>query len=604
MNTADDLRVQTFAGHDTVQVNGITGPTLIDTGAGDDVVHVSAQTAGTPGDPMDPPDYVNELVVETGAGSNILTVDQLASAAGDGFVITDQRISSGLIPGVNYRASGGGSFATIAVYGTSHDDTFQIHSTAASADEMTIVGLNGNDAFEVGVENGSLADIASPLTLTAGSGGSSTAVLSDRAAGSGNADVLLSGSMISGLAGPLDNVPVRVASAGGALAVIIEGTDNAAVAERFTLDGFLRPLSIEGGAGNERFEVLETTTKASLLGGAGDDVYDVGNDIALLGATVTIADTAGKNVIDVDDSAAPDGRIYQLKASGLRRVGTAFDQLNLKSARGTLNILATAGSDQFRALGAPLGLSVNVDLDRGSNVLVGPSAPTRWDVVGVNHVRLGKLGQFRNAAHLVGGANNDQFTFAKVGKITGMLMGGTGVDTLDYSAWTAAVSVDLAASSASAVGGSVFNIENVVGGRGSDVLLGGVGANQLNGGGGNDLILGRAGNDVLFGGAGYDILIGNTGGDRLFGGDGEDILIGGDTIHDADLAALRGILSTWTNSEMDYKSRVTELRGSSLDAASVSDDGAVDLLRGQRDLDWFRASGGDSTDRVLGETLG
>ena len=60
------------------------------------------------------------------------------------------------------------------------------------------------------------------------------------------------------------------------------------------------------------------------------------------------------------------------------------------------------------------------------------------------------------------------------------------------------------------------------GGRGADDLRGGDGNDRLRGQQDNDLMVGGDGNDLLVGGAGDDVLIGDAGFDRLRGGDGAD----------------------------------------------------------------------------------
>jgi len=72
-------------------------------------------------------------------------------------------------------------------------------------------------------------------------------------------------------------------------------------------------------------------------------------------------------------------------------------------------------------------------------------------------------------------------------------------------------------------------IENAVGGRGDDVLIGNEFANELAGGGGSDLLVGEAGADLLVGGAGRDELWGGPGADRFVG---RPIDLDGDRIHD------------------------------------------------------------------------
>ena len=134
--------------------------------------------------------------------------------------------------------------------------------------------------------------------------------------------------------------------------------------------------------------------------------------------------------------------------------------------------------------------------------------------------------------------------------------GGTGADTVAYSASTSGVraSLLLGYGSAGDAARDLFtSIENLTGsdhrdllfgngfnnvlagGDGNDTLDGKVGHDSLNGGAGNDLLRGGNGNDALVGGSGFDQLVGGAGDDALRGGNGRDTFVfeaGADTIAD------------------------------------------------------------------------
>ena len=113
---------------------------------------------------------------------------------------------------------------------------------------------------------------------------------------------------------------------------------------------------------------------------------------------------------------------------------------------------------------------------------------------------------------LIGGAGNDTL-IGGAGNDT--LDGGAGNDTVSYAGATAAVTVNLAAGSASGGAGndSLAGVENVLGGAGNDSVTGDAGANVLDGGAGNDTLDGGAGNDLLIGGAGNDTYVVGSAGD-------------------------------------------------------------------------------------------
>jgi len=143
-------------------------------------------------------------------------------------------------------------------------------------------------------------------------------------------------------------------------------------------------------------------------------------------------------------------------------------------------------------------------------------------------------------------------------------------------------------------GDDVFALKGYAG---PAILDGGAGNDRLSGGGGNDILLGGTGEDVLRGGGGRDILIGGEGSDRLRGRSGDDLLIAGATAYDNQPSALLQIQAEWTSTD-PYLTRIEKLRSGAsglpkLDATTVLDDGAVDILRGNRGLDWFFAGAAD-----------
>lgn len=157
-----------------------------------------------------------------------------------------------------------------------------------------------------------------------------------------------------------------------------------------------------------------------------------------------------------------------------------------------------------------------------------------------------------------------------------LILGGAGDDVASYGRILSAVTVDLAAGTATGQGrDSLAGVEGVFGSRFDDVLLGDPGDNLFAGDTGDDRITGRAGLDTVsltdvpgpvtvdlaageatgagvdvlggienaWGSSDGDILIGDqrrnelfgfAGDDRLFGGPGDDLLAGGDGPDHAD----------------------------------------------------------------------
>lgn len=175
-----------------------------------------------------------------------------------------------------------------------------------------------------------------------------------------------------------------------------------------------------------------------------------------------------------------------------------------------------------------------IDGSAGNDTLAGGSGPD--DLTGG-----------AGADHLTGGGGLDRLLGGDgddilVDDIDGAYFdGGRGIDTLDLSAVTANVGVDLQGSGWIYLGvehqdhgdhtsttwtttleGRAACLENATLGSGNDLIIGNGSINILKGGGGNDVIGGRAGDDALIGGDGADWLWGEAGNDRLTGGAGAD----------------------------------------------------------------------------------
>ena len=138
------------------------------------------------------------------------------------------------------------------------------------------------------------------------------------------------------------------------------------------------------------------------------------------------------------------------------------------------------------------------------------------------------------------GTGDDSFTGNEFNNVVqpgggqNVLNGKGGSDTLDYSASTEGVTVNMAGGSTG--GDSATDFENAVGSAFKDNITGnelsntlkaGKGNDNVKGGGGDDTVRGAAGKDTLRGGTGDDDLYGGAGNDSLFGGGGTDLCKGG-----------------------------------------------------------------------------
>ena len=125
---------------------------------------------------------------------------------------------------------------------------------------------------------------------------------------------------------------------------------------------------------------------------------------------------------------------------------------------------------------------------------------------------------------------------------------------------------------------------------------------NVSGSSANNVLVGGAGTDRLIGGLDRDILIGGSGPSTLNAGSAGDILIGGTTAYDGNAAALAALLAEWSRTDIDYSTRIADLTGSSsgglngaylLNTSTVHADGMVNNLYGGAGMDWYFAGMAD-----------
>jgi serralysin len=177
------------------------------------------------------------------------------------------------------------------------------------------------------------------------------------------------------------------------------------------------------------------------------------------------------------------------------------------------------------------------------------SAPALYDVAAVQYL----YGAKKSARQY-----DDSYSFSNTTTpFTKVIWDGGGNDTINAGAQTQRVKIDLAQGAFSSIGVSSTSysyyyspsvatdnvsiaygsdIENAIGGSGSDTLTGnrlnntlsgGAGGDTLSGANGDDTLNGDAGSDWLYGGLGNDLLSGGTDADYLYGEEGNDTLDGG-----------------------------------------------------------------------------
>ena len=329
----------------------------------------------------------------------------------------------------------------------------------------------------------------------------------------------------------------------------------------------------------------------NLFGGAGEDLADYQSsgaavNVSLQNGTGSGGDAEGDslsgiehlNGTDLNDTLEGDWNTNHLQGGlGNDLLSGLSGQDLLEGAAGNDTILGGAGNDILIGATGDDSLSGGADDDDingdlGNDTLLGDGGNDTLSAGDGNDSLLGGDGDDL----LSGGAGADTID------------GGAGsADRIDYSSSTGALTIDLAAGTASgghAQGDVISNVEQVIGTGLADNIAGNGASNELFGGFGDDTLKGRAGNDTLYGADGADIY-------QYALGDGSDDIVdtgsaGTDTlvltgILSSGVSVVRGDSATvWTNNDPN-------LQPTALDRTSVTDmqlhlnDGSIIALKDQ-----------------------
>ena len=487
------------------------------------------------------------------AGNNTLTGgignDQLRGGAGNDVLIGGAGNDT-LFGGAGSDALQGGDGADIASY----------------ADASTGVTINLKTGIHTGFAAGDTFDSIERIT------GSTFA---DRFVGDAGANVFDGGTG--------DDTIDYSSSAAGISVDLTTGAVAGGDAEGDTL------YSIEGAVGSAFNDTLSTVTAGkTLAGGAGDDLYILGN------TAIVVEEQAGNGVDEVRTglnvfSMAGYANVEKLTYTGtgaFTGTGNSGDNV-LTGGVGDDVFYGGAGADEFHG-GAGIdtvsyadGAALTLNFATGELSGIG-HGDTFYDIEKFAGSNYGDIFIESGDAHQINGLGGvdmvsyematSGITFDLAAKIqTGIaagdlvtnveviqatafadilvgdsganvLIGGGGGDSIDGgagsdSAWylnsAAAVQINLAAGTAvggDALGDTLTNIENLIGSGQDDMLTGDANANSIEGGYGNDIVNGGDGADTIYGSISSNVgsivaADGSTQADLLYGGNGNDIIV-------------------------------------------------------------------------------
>jgi hypothetical protein len=265
--------------------------------------------------------------------------------------------------------------------------------------------------------------------------------------------------------------------------------------------------AIPAGGSNDTF--IAGSGQETLIGRGGQDAVQASGaaSYVLTNTSLTGAGTAAlQNIQNAFLTGSPSGTTFDVSgwtgAATLTGVGGTNTVTLSRDANFTLtnNVLTVSNGGTFTLVNIQRvvltggagnnvfdlsGYTGNAQVNGGggSDTLIGPSTANAWNITGANAGNINSVVTFSAITNLTGGPAADAFKFGAGGSISGMVNGGGGVNTLDYSGnGGVPVTVNLQTGAATSINGGAAggetNIQSLIGSTATtDTLIGPYGPN-------------------------------------------------------------------------------------------------------------------------------
>ena len=345
---------------------------------------------------------------------------------------------------------------------------------AGSGDTLVITGADGDwtvDGLDAGAVNGvSFSGIENLV----GSDGTDSFTFADGASVSGSVDGGTGADTLD-LSASTSGVTVDLLSGSATSVGAISSIENILTgAGDDTIIGALSATILDTGAGNDTLDFSAVTADLAIT-------VHASGAISISDGTDTVSNVSG-----VENIVGGSGTNTYIFEDGASLAGTISGGSNvLDYAASSTAITVNIGAGTATGTGGVSNV-VSVIGGSGSDTLTGPAADASWSITSANSGSVGGV-SFTGIENLAGGSGSDSFAFADSASVTGAVTGGAGSDTLDHSASTAGITIDLSSGTATGTGG-IADIESVVTGAGNDTIIGALSATILGTGDGNDTL--------------------------------------------------------------------------------------------------------------------
>ncbi|MBI4970601.1 MAG: hypothetical protein HZC17_02035, partial [Candidatus Omnitrophica bacterium] len=417
-------------------------------------------------------------------GSMISTAGSVYAPAANTTSIGAMTLGGPVLPSASIEFAS----STFALNASMNAGTF---NPTVSANNMTIAGtIIGNVVTLRPVSSGQFIQLGGADTT-------STLGLMDAELDMITANTLSIGSAVSG------NMSVisAISPAGTNNLILTTGFSFNITASGSIMEPSMQIFTGQANAGSTNLFIGSLFGTVSLLGGSGNDVFTFTQM-----PTGTLNGNGGINILR-GPNIMTNWTITSLNAGRISNSGGLVTFMNIQSLRGGIDkdiykfnpggtisgniadsggknrlkfdvVVTLTGSDVigYSGLATPIaetfsGIS-EIEGFGPADVVIGENVDSIWSL-GVDQIYSDGSGfdplLIIGFEVLQGGSANDRFVFADGASLTGVIDGGGGVNTMDYSAYTTPVTLNLASSTATAVNG-FSNIGSFIGGSTSDFI--------------------------------------------------------------------------------------------------------------------------------------
>jgi Ca2+-binding RTX toxin-like protein len=538
-------------------------PLTVNAGAGNDVVNIGTGDL----------DSVQGAVTVNGqAGTDVVNLMDQTAPFNDTYNITNSSVSR-MFAGGGQTQFGGLTYGTI--------------------EGLTLNAETGNNVINVWS-----TAFGTPVTLNAGAGNDVINIQPSTPSGSSSLDTLMGAVTVNGQDGndavnindqadafngdvytitrsTVQRNAMALVTYGSVENLVVNGAGNAAITYNVTSTLSTTPVTINGGSRNDTFNVTMSAPDPA-----------TGIVVPCLSGALTVNGGAGTDTMTLNDQTDPWAFTWTITSSTVAQSGDAL------ITYGTLEGLTINGGTwgvPYTVQSTAASTPVTIYGGSGSDTLIGPNLINTWNVTGTNQGAVGNV-TFTSMDSLTGGSSNDVFVFGSgASRITGVVNGGGGVNTLSYPGYPSGVSVHLANSptvgTATATGG-VLNIQNVAGTMFNDTLIGNDQDNVFTTYGGRDTILCNGGNDTVR-------IVGlQDPASTMDGGSGSNLLWANDgtntwTLSGVGSGSLVASVSTNPSVAMPFTNFQQVLGGLGSDTFRILPGASFTYLNGNRGVNWL-----------------